>query len=75
MQLKLKKLFVQISGDFSLYDAPQSGTTVEVDSNQIKTLIESNLCYSMWEIADILKISKSKKLLVKMKNLSFIFQK
>ena len=45
---------------------------VEVDSDEIETLIESNQCYTTWEIADILKISKSVKLSVKMKNVSFI---
>ena len=33
------------AGNFSLDDAPQSGRPVEVDSNQIKTLIENNQCY------------------------------
>uniref|UniRef100_A0AC11CZU8 Uncharacterized protein n=5 Tax=Ovis aries TaxID=9940 RepID=A0AC11CZU8_SHEEP len=47
------------AGDFSLYDAPRSGRPVEVDSNQIETLIESNQHYTTREIADILKISKS----------------
>ena len=47
------------SGDFSLDNAPQSGRPVEVDSNQIETLIENNQCYTTREIADILKISKS----------------
>ena len=47
------------AGDFSLDDAPQSGRPVEVDSDQIETLIENNKCYTTWEIADILKISKS----------------
>ena len=50
----------------------QVARRVEVDSNQIKMLIENNQCYTMWEIADILKISKSIKLLVKMKNVCFI---
>ena len=49
-----------------------SGKTVEVDSDQIKTLIENNQHYMMREKADILKISKSIKLLVKMKNVTFI---
>ena len=44
---------------FSLDDAPQSGRPVEVDSNQIETLIENNQCYTTQEIADIFKISKS----------------
>ena len=51
--------------DFSLDDALQLGIPVEVDNDQIETLIESNQCYATWERADILKISKSIKLLVK----------
>ena len=47
----------------------------EVVSNQIETLIENNQCYTMREIAHILKISKSIKLLVKMKNVSFLRKK
>ena len=58
------------AGDFSLNDTPWLGRPVEVDSDQIETLIE-NQHYTTWEIADILKISKSIKLLVKMKNVSF----
>ena len=61
--------------DFLLDDAPQSGRPVEVDSDQINTLIENNQHYATWETADILKISKSIKLLVKMKNVSFILWK
>ena len=62
------------AGDFSLDDAPQSGSPVETDNNQIETLIENTQCYIMQEIADILKMSKSIKML-KMKNVSFILQK
>ena len=47
------------AGDFSLDDAPQSGRPVEVDSDQIETIIENNQHYTTQEIADILKISKS----------------
>ena len=47
------------AGDFLLDDAPWSCRPVEVDSDQIETIIENNLCYTTWEIADILKISKS----------------
>ena len=47
------------AGDFPLDDAPRSGRPVEVDSDQTETLIENNQCYTMQEIADILKISKS----------------
>ena len=61
--------------DFSLDNAPQLDRIVEVDSDQIKTLIGNNEYYTTWEIADILKISKSIKLLVKMKNVSFILWK
>ena len=53
----------------------RSGEPVEVDSDQMETLIENNKRYTMWEIADILKISKSVKFLVKMKNVSFILWK
>ena len=57
---KCQKWFAKfLAGHFSLDDAPQSGRPVEVDSDQIETLIENNLCYTTWEIADILKISKS----------------
>ena len=55
-----------------LGDAPQSGRPIEVDSNQIETLIENNLHHTLREIADILKISKSIKLLVKMKNVFYL---
>ena len=47
------------AGDFSLDDAPWSDKPVEVDSDQIETIIENNQLYTMQEIADILKISKS----------------
>ena len=47
-------------GDFSLDVAPQSGKPVEVDSNPVETLIENSQCSAMWEIANILKISKSR---------------
>ena len=52
------------AGDFSL-DVPWSGKPVEVDNNQKETLTENNPCYTTWEIANILKISKSIKLSVK----------
>ena len=48
------------AGDFLLDDAPQSCRPVEVDNNHIdKTLTENNQCYTMQEIADTLKMSKS----------------
>ena len=62
------------AGDFSLDDAPGLGRQVEVDSGQIETLIEKSTLFT-WEIANILKISKSINLLVKMKNVPFIFCK
>ena len=46
------------AGDFSLYDAPWSGRPFEVDSKQVKTLIENSQWYTTGEIANILKISK-----------------
>ena len=55
------------AGDFSLDKVPWLGRPVEVDSDKIKTLIENNQHYTMWEIINILKISKSIKLLMKMK--------
>ena len=60
--------------DFSLDGALWSGRPVELDSDQIKTLIENNQCYTMWEIANILKICKSMKLMVKMKICFFYFK-
>ena len=54
-----QKWFVKFhAGDFSQDNVPLSGRPVEVDSDQIKISIENN-CYTMWEIANILKISKS----------------
>ena len=47
------------AGDFLLDGAPWSGRPVEVDSNQIETLIENDQRYTTQEIANILKISKS----------------
>ena len=60
---------------FTLDDAPRLGRPIGGDSDQIKPVIENNKCFTKWEIADILKITKSIKLLVKIKNLSFILQK
>ena len=42
-----QKCFVKFrAGDFSLDDAPSSSRPVEVDSNQIETLIENDQCYT-----------------------------
>ena len=69
------KWFVKFhAGDSSLDNSPRLGRPVEVDSDQTETLIEHK-CYTTQEIADILKISKSMRLLVKMKNVSFILWK
>ena len=46
-----------LTGDFSLDNDSQSHGPVEVDSNQTETLIENNQCYTMMEIADMLKIN------------------
>ena len=59
--------------DFWLDDVPQSRRAVEVGRDQIETLIEDNQRYTLREIADILKMSKSIKLLVKMKKCAFNF--
>ena len=61
------------AADFSLDDVLQLGRPVEVESNQIETPIEDSQCYTTQEIADTLKISKSVKLLVKMKKCVFYF--
>ena len=71
-----QKWFVKFhAGHFSLDDAPQLGRPVEAESNQIKTLIDNNQCYNAWEMANTLKISRSIKLLVRMKTVSFILWK
>ena len=63
------------AGDFLLDDAPLPSRSVEVDRDQIEMLIGKNQHYIMWKIANILKISKAIKLLVKVKNVSFILRK
>ena len=51
-----QKWFVKFcAGNFLLDDAPQLDRPVEVDSDQIKILIEDNQHYTTQEIADILK--------------------
>ena len=62
-------------GDFSLDNDARSGRPIEADSEQIETLIENDQFYTSWEIFDILKISKSIKLLGKMKNVSYFTEK
>ena len=47
------------AGDFLLDNAPRLGRPVEVDTNQIETIIENDQHYTTREIAAILEISKS----------------
>ena len=54
-----KKPLEICAGDFSLDDTPWWGRSVEVDKDQIETIIESNQCYTTWGRANTLKISKS----------------
>ena len=68
-----QKWFVKFhTGHFSLDDAPRLGKPVEVDSDKVETLIKNNQHYTTQETAHILNISKSIKLLMKMKNVYFI---
>ena len=70
---KCQKWFAKFCArDFSRDDAALLGRSVRVGSDQIEILIENNQHYTTWEIADILKISKSIKLLVKVENVSLI---
>ena len=63
------------AGDFSLEDAQWLGGQVEIDSDQSETLIEKSQCSTMWDVTDIIKISKSIKLLVKMKRVFYFMEK
>ena len=63
------------AGDVFLDNAPQLDTSVEVDSDQIETLYENSQRHATWEIANILKMSKSIKLLVKMKSVFYLTEK
>ena len=69
-----QKWFVKFcAGDFSLgNNAPWSGRPVDVDSDPIETFTENSQCSATQETVNILKLSKSIKLLVKMKNMPFI---
>ena len=62
------------AGGFSLDNASQLGRPVEVDSDQIKTLIENHQHYTAGDSRHM-QISKSIQLLVRMKNVSFILWK
>ena len=59
------------AGDSSLDDAPRLVRPVEVDSDRIETLTENNQRSTTQERTDVLKIPKSIKLLVKMKNVFY----
>ena len=63
------------AGDLSLDDALWSGRPVEVDSDQTETLTENNQHYTIQEITNILKISKSIKLLVEIKKMCILWKK
>ena len=57
---RCQKWFVKLrAGDFSLDDASWSDRSVEVDGDQIETVIENHQHYTTGELANILKISKS----------------
>ena len=58
-----------------LDDTLQLGRPVKVDGDLIKTSVENNQCYTLQEITDIRKLSKSIKLVVKMKMCLFILWK
>ena len=71
-----QKWFVKFQAEGFLQDNAQwLGRPVEVDSDQIETLIENNQHHTTQEIANILKISKSINLLLKTKNVYFVLQK
>lgn len=56
---KMLRLIKFWAGDFSLEGAPRFSRPVDVDSDQTETLIENGQCYTMWEVADRLKMCKS----------------
>ena len=43
--------------DFSLDNAPQSDRPVEINRDQIETLIENNQCYTSWEMNQNIQIT------------------
>ena len=62
------------AGDFLLDDGPWSDRPAEVDNDQHRDIIENNQRYTTQEMANILKISKSIKLSVKMKNVFYFME-
>ena len=70
-----QKWFAKLhAGEFSLDDAPWSGRPGEVDSDQMKTVTENNQRSTTRDRANILRTSNSVKVLVNMKNVSFILR-
>ena len=63
------------AGDFLLDNALQLGRPFKVDSDSNRDIENNHLCSTTWEITDILKISKSIKLLVKMKYVFYFTEK
>ena len=55
----MSKVVCEVSCWRFLDGAPPLGRPVEVVSDQIEALIENNQRYTTWEIAGIVKISKS----------------
>ena len=53
-----KKSFVLEVSWWMMFHSWVDQLIVEVDRDQIQSLIENNQCYIMWEIANILKICK-----------------
>ena len=58
--------------DFSLDDAPPWGRPLQVDSNKIKTLTESNQLSITWKKANKLKNIQINKIVVENENVSLI---
>ena len=74
MERTCQKWFAKFrAGDLWLDGAPQSGRSVEADSDQIKTLIENNQCSTIWEIADIPKNIQIDKVIGENENRVFYF--
>ena len=70
-----QKWFVKFRARDFLWISPQSGRLVEIDSSQIEIFIENNQHYTMQGIANIFKIPKSIKSLVKIKKCVLFYGK
>ncbi|XP_050480294.1 histone-lysine N-methyltransferase SETMAR-like [Bombus huntii] len=56
----VRKWFARFKvGDFNLEDQERPGRPSTTDEDQVKTLVENNPCYTIRELAKILKISRS----------------